>query len=333
MAEKRFYWLKLKEDYFNNPKIKKLRKIAGGDTFTIIYLKMQLLSVSNKGIIEFEGIEPTIQEELALKLDEDLDNVEVTLNYLKMQGLVETNNNEFLLLDACKNIGSESESAERVRLFREREKQKSLQCNESVTEVLQSSISISNSISNNKENVHKINTDSIKVKVGKDLLQELEKQGTENLGVEFLEVENPTQYNNKQLNTKKENNYNININSLFEFWNSKNIIKHKQLNSDMIKAIDKALKNNTFDEIKIYIDRYNEVIKNNDYFFNTIWSLKDFLKQNNAMNDFKDDGSKWVSYCEWKKGKPKQSTQNYSNHDYSKTDLNGLFDNLEDIEL
>lgn len=153
MAEKRFYWLKLKEDYFNNPKIKKLRKIAGGDTFTIIYLKMQLLSVSNKGIIEFEGIEPTIEEELALKLDEDLDNVEVTLNYLKMQGLVETNNNEFLLLDACKNIGSECDSAERVRLFREREKQKSLQCNESVTEVLQSSISISNSISksNNKE--------------------------------------------------------------------------------------------------------------------------------------------------------------------------------------
>lgn len=157
MAEKRFYWLKLKEDYFNNPKIKKLRKIAGGDTFTIIYLKMQLLSVSNKGIIEFEGIEPTIEEELALKLDEDLDNVEVTLNYLKMQGLVETNNNEFLLLDACKNIGSECDSAERVRLFREREKQKSLQCNESVTEVLQSSISISNSISksNNKENIIK----------------------------------------------------------------------------------------------------------------------------------------------------------------------------------
>lgn len=155
MAEKRFYWLKLKEDYFNNPKIKKLRKIAGGDTFTIIYLKMQLLSVSNKGIIEFEGIEPTIEEELALKLDEDLDNVVVTLNYLRVQGLVESNNNEFLLLDACKNIGSESDSAERVRLFREREKQKSLHCNADVTPVLQSSISISSSISksNNKKKV------------------------------------------------------------------------------------------------------------------------------------------------------------------------------------
>lgn len=149
MADKRYYWLKLKEDYFNSPKIKKLRKIAGGDTYTIIYLKMQLLSISNNGIIQFEQIEPTIQEELALKLDEDIENVGVTLNYLQTQGLIEVNeNNEFLLLEASNCIGSECESAERVRLFRKREdeKKKMLQGNESVTEVKQ--ISISNSISN-----------------------------------------------------------------------------------------------------------------------------------------------------------------------------------------
>ena len=145
MAEKRYYWLKLNEDYFNNPKIKKLRKIAGGDTFTIVYLKMQLLSISNKGIITFEGIEQSFEEELALKLDEQLEDVQMTLAYLQAQGLIERNADDFLLPEACKNIGSESESAERVRLFRERERQKALQCNEGVTEVKQ--ISISNSIS------------------------------------------------------------------------------------------------------------------------------------------------------------------------------------------
>ena len=117
---KRFYWLKLKENYFNSPKIKKLRKIAGGDTYTIIYLKMQLLSISNQGIIQFEKIEPTFQEELALKLDEDVQNVEMTLSYLQSQGLIEVNDNDFLLVEASENIGSESESAERVRLFREK---------------------------------------------------------------------------------------------------------------------------------------------------------------------------------------------------------------------
>lgn len=151
MAEKRYYWLKLKENYFDSPKIKKLRKIAGGDTYTIIYLKLQLLSIKNNGIIEYEKIEPTFQEELALKLDEDVENVGVTLSFLQSQGLVDVNeNNDFFLIEASNNIGSESESAERVRLFRERKNQKALQCNDSVTEVKQ--ISISNSISKSNSN-------------------------------------------------------------------------------------------------------------------------------------------------------------------------------------
>ena len=127
MADKRFYWLKLKEDYFNTPRIKKLRKIAGGDTYTIIYLKMQLLSIKTEGYLTYEGIEPTFEEELALKLDEDLENIKLTLSYLNSQQMLEqVDNNQFAVLDAQKSIGSESQSAERVRAFRERQEQKAL---------------------------------------------------------------------------------------------------------------------------------------------------------------------------------------------------------------
>lgn len=169
MAEKRYYWLKLKENYFDSPKIKKLRKIAGGDTYTIIYLKLQLLSIKNNGIIEYEKIEPTFQEELALKLDEDVENISVTLSYLQSQGLVDVNeNNDFFLIEASNNIGSESESAERVRLFRERKNQIALQCNDSVTEVKQ--ISISNSNSNSNSN----STSNNKDKKDSEIEQEFE---------------------------------------------------------------------------------------------------------------------------------------------------------------
>lgn len=151
MPEKRYYWLKLKEDYFNSPKIKKLRKIAGGDTYTIIYLKMQLLSIRNEGVITFERIEPSIQEELALKLDEDVENVSVTLNYLQTQGLIDVNDNdEFLLIEASNNIGSEGQSAERKRRFDKRKEQTALLSNASVTQ--EKRISISNSISNSNSN-------------------------------------------------------------------------------------------------------------------------------------------------------------------------------------
>lgn len=51
MAEnKRYYWLKLMDDFFDSKRIKKLRKMAGGDTYTIIYLKMQLLSLKKVAI-------------------------------------------------------------------------------------------------------------------------------------------------------------------------------------------------------------------------------------------------------------------------------------------
>lgn len=46
---KKYYWLKLRNDWFGDKRIKKLRSIAGGDTYTIIYLKMQLLSLKNEG--------------------------------------------------------------------------------------------------------------------------------------------------------------------------------------------------------------------------------------------------------------------------------------------
>lgn len=154
MAEKRYYWLKMKEDYFSAPIIKKLRKIAGGDTFTIIYLKMQLMSIKNEGYIEYEGIEPTFEEEIALKLDEDVDNVVVTVNYLKSLSLmVECNEeNKFFLVEASNNIGSEGQSAERKRKFDEKKKQQALQSNSSVTDEKRNSLSISQSYSKSISN-------------------------------------------------------------------------------------------------------------------------------------------------------------------------------------
>ena len=89
LAEKKYYWLKLKNDFFNQPRIKKLRRLAGGDTYTIIYLKMQLLSLENEGVLIFEGIEDDFVEELALTIDEDTENVRFTVIYLMNQGLLE----------------------------------------------------------------------------------------------------------------------------------------------------------------------------------------------------------------------------------------------------
>lgn len=120
---KKFFWLKLMNDFFQQPKMKKLRRIAGGDTYTIIYLKMQLLSLKTDGKLYFDGVEETFAEELALTIDEEEENVLFTLMYLQKQGLIEQmDDREYVLPETVKNIGSEAASTERVRRLRERRK-------------------------------------------------------------------------------------------------------------------------------------------------------------------------------------------------------------------
>ena len=130
----KYYWLKLNKDFFNSKRIKKLRKLAGGDTYTIIYLKMQLLSLTKDGYLEYTGLEKTFPEELALDIDEDPENVAVTVNYLLKCGLlIEENQKDYRLPFVQDSIISETSSTERVRRFRDR--QKALQCNADVTPV------------------------------------------------------------------------------------------------------------------------------------------------------------------------------------------------------
>ena len=107
---KKYYWLKLDRHFFGNARIKKLRRLAGGDTYTIIYLKLMLLSIEFDGLLVFEGIEETFEKEMALKLEEDEENVSITINYLKYQGLLEEKGEDGFLPEAASSIGCESKS-------------------------------------------------------------------------------------------------------------------------------------------------------------------------------------------------------------------------------
>ena len=134
MAEnKRYYWLRFKEDFFSSKRIKKLRKL--GADYLIIYLKMQLKALKSNGYLEITGLEQNVAAEIALDIDEDEDKVQVALSYLQACGLVEASTDNLFLPYVQENTGSETASAQRVREFRAN--QKALQCNTDVTEVKQ----------------------------------------------------------------------------------------------------------------------------------------------------------------------------------------------------
>ena len=129
---RRYYWLQLKDDFFNSKEMKLMRKLPGGEEITIIYLKMMLVSLSEQGKLYFEGLAEDLAEELSLIIDEDPEAIRLTLMFLTKKKLLTTSDNyQFNLEQVPEMIGSETASARRVR--KHRENQKALQCNPDVT--------------------------------------------------------------------------------------------------------------------------------------------------------------------------------------------------------
>ena len=88
MVETQNYFC-LGNDFFERRAIRKIRKFAGGDTYTIIYLKMLVLASRNNGRILSEGIGSPMSEEIALALNETKENVSTALHILENCGLIE----------------------------------------------------------------------------------------------------------------------------------------------------------------------------------------------------------------------------------------------------
>ena len=140
-TNKRYYFLQLQEGFFGQPLMKKLRRMAGGDTYTIIYLKMQLLTLKSSGILYYEGIEDEICEELATVLDENVEDVKMTWIFLMNYGLIIEEQPEmtYFLPEAAENMGSITDSSLRSRKSRLQQRQQAtesaLQCNTTATQL------------------------------------------------------------------------------------------------------------------------------------------------------------------------------------------------------
>lgn len=126
--QKRYFWLKLKEDWFSGTTEKYLKSLPAGDSLLITYLKIQLMSLKTEGFLKYERLLPSAEEEIAMLIDEPVNNVRLLINVLLKTGAIERlDDNSLYLLSLQNLIGSEGSSTDRVRRFRER--QKALKCN------------------------------------------------------------------------------------------------------------------------------------------------------------------------------------------------------------
>ena len=132
--EKKRYWLKLEKDFLDSKYIKIIKGVPNGTDYILFYLALMLASVDTVGHLRFTELVPYNEQMLASLTGTNIDIVRSAMKMFQDLGMIRILEDGTIFMPEVPRLtGKESESAERVRLFREREKQKALQCNNDVT--------------------------------------------------------------------------------------------------------------------------------------------------------------------------------------------------------
>ena len=137
---KRYYWIKLKTDFFNQQTIDFLLSQKNGCEYIVLYQMLCLNTANNNGemcskigeMIVPYNVEKIVRDTKYF----DFDTVTIALELFKKLGLIYEENDKILKISNFDEmVGSEVSSAKRVRKFRERKK--ALQCNNDVTQEIE----------------------------------------------------------------------------------------------------------------------------------------------------------------------------------------------------
>lgn len=134
---KKFYWIKLKTDFFSQETIDFLMSQPNGCQYVVLYQMLCLNTANNGGNLSTKIGEMIVPYDVKKIVRDtkyfDFDTVTIALGLFKQLGLIYENNENLLKISNFDNmVGSETSSAKRVREHRERKK--ALQCNRDVTD-------------------------------------------------------------------------------------------------------------------------------------------------------------------------------------------------------
>ena len=140
--EKRFFWLKLRETFFNETYIKAMRTFKNGDSLVLTYLEMALYSLKSNGVIERGELTQSLADEISIAINEPVIRVKKTIEMLTKARVAELDGDRLYLTEMMKLMGSESTSAERMRRLRTRKSEElpPSQCDTAVTSPVTKSV-------------------------------------------------------------------------------------------------------------------------------------------------------------------------------------------------
>lgn len=254
MENKIYYYLKLKDDFYDSEDIKILESMTNGYLYSNILMKLYLKSLKNGGKLIFKDYIPYDPEMIATITGHNKDVVEKALKIFEAMKLITIlDNGTIFMLDIQKMIGSISSEGIRKQEYRERiEREKMLGTNVGQCPNILSLISNTNNNSldntinlvenkeiNNKETKE---TKSTRHKYGKYqrilLTNDEYDKLSEEFGVDYIDkvIERLDEYVEENNNKNKYKNFNLVIRkAIRDNWSClKGIEKEVQLLDDSI---------------------------------------------------------------------------------------------------
>lgn len=138
---KKFYWLKLKKDFFKRHDIRIVEDMPNGKDYILFYMKLLVESVDHEGALRFSESIPYNEQMLATITNTNVDLVRSAMQVFTNLNMIEILDDDTIYMtEVMKMIGSaaDNDNANRQRRFREKKKAEKLEsvtkCNGCVTE-------------------------------------------------------------------------------------------------------------------------------------------------------------------------------------------------------
>lgn len=130
MMDNRYYWLKLKRDFFKRHDIKIIEAMPNGKDYILFYLKLLCESVDHEGNLRFSSEIPYDENMLSIITNTNIDVVRSAIKVFSQLGMMEVlDDGTYYMSEVNKMMGSavDNDNANRQRRFRERQKELALQ--------------------------------------------------------------------------------------------------------------------------------------------------------------------------------------------------------------
>ena len=133
-GNKRYYWLKLKRDFFKRHDIRIIEEMPNGKDYILFYLKLLLESIDHEGALRFNETIPYSEQMLSVITNTNIDLVRSAMRVFTQLKMVEILDDETIYMtEVQKMTGAETAWAQKKRLYRGKQEEDkartlSLQC-------------------------------------------------------------------------------------------------------------------------------------------------------------------------------------------------------------